>query len=107
VERRTDGAGGLAGVVFGRAQGSRPEGRITDPPPVPVTAIVSRSDAIAGFQRCRETPAAQAENIEVLGSHIGLGVNPLVLFASADRLAQRENAWKYFDRRGLRGVLYR
>jgi pimeloyl-ACP methyl ester carboxylesterase len=106
MERRADGAGWLAGVVFGSAQGSRPEGRIADPPPVPVTAIVSRSDAIAGFHACREAPAAQAENIEVLGSHIGLGVNPLVLFAIADRLGQREGSWRNFDRSGLRGVLY-
>jgi pimeloyl-ACP methyl ester carboxylesterase len=106
MQRRADGAGWLAGMVFGSPQGAEREGRIANPPPVPVTAIVSRSDAIAGFHVCRETPAAQAENIEVMGSHIGLGLNPLVLFAIADRLAQREGAWKYFDRSGLRGVLY-
>jgi pimeloyl-ACP methyl ester carboxylesterase len=106
MQRRAGGAGWLAGMVFGSPQGARSEGRIADPPPVPVTAIVSRSDAIAGFHRCREKPAVQAENIEVLGSHIGLGVNPLVLFAIADRLAQREGSWRNFDRSGLRGVLY-
>ncbi len=106
MQRRADGAGWLAGMVFGSSQGARREGRIADPPPVPVTAIVSRTDTIAGFHTCREAPSAQAENIEVMGSHIGLGVNPLVLFAIADRLAQREGAWKNFDRRGLRGALY-
>jgi pimeloyl-ACP methyl ester carboxylesterase len=107
MQRRADGAGWLTGVVFGNAQGAPRGGRIADPPPVPVTAIVSRSDAIAGHRACREAPAAQAENIEVMGSHIGLGVNPLVLFAIADRLSQREGAWRNFDRSGLRGVLYR
>ena len=106
MQRRASGTGWLASMVFGSPRGAERERRIADPPPVPVTAIVSRSDAIAGFRRCRETPAAQAENIEVLGSHIGLGVNPLVLFAIADRLAQHEGAWRSFDRRGLRGVLY-
>jgi pimeloyl-ACP methyl ester carboxylesterase len=92
MQRRVDGAGWLAGGVFGTAQRARRASRIADPPPVPTTAIVNHSEVIAGFHACRETPAAQAENIEVLGSHIGLGLNPLVLFAIADRLAQRENA---------------
>jgi len=32
----------------------------------------------------------------VYGSHCGLGHNPAVLVAIADRLAQPENAWKPF-----------
>ncbi len=103
--RRADG-GWLHSMVFGSTFAPGPAGRIADPPAVPVTAIVSRSDGIAGFGACREAPAARAENIEVMGSHIGLGVNPLVLFAIADRLAQAEGAFRNFDRRGLRGVLY-
>jgi pimeloyl-ACP methyl ester carboxylesterase len=105
-ERRGDDSGWLAGMVFGAPGDAPREGKIAEPPPVPVTAIVSRSDAIAGYHGCREAPGAQAENIEVVGSHIGLGVNPLVLYAIADRLSQREGAWRRFDRRGLRGVLY-
>ena len=106
MQRRANGAGWLAGMVFGRARDAGREGRIAEPPRVPVTAIVSRSDVIAGFHACREAPAARAENIEVMGSHIGLGWNPAVLYAIADRLAQPEGRWKYFDRGGLRGVLY-
>ena len=104
--RRRDG-GWLHSMVFGGGFTRDPAARIADPPPVPVTAIVSRSDAIAGFGACLEAPGERAENVEVLGSHIGLGVNPLVLFAIADRLAQAEGAWKNFDRSGVRGVLYR
>jgi hypothetical protein len=37
-------------------------------------------------------PAPQAESIEVPASHAGLGVNPLALYALADRLAQPEGA---------------
>ena len=107
MARRSAGAGWLASVVFGQAPAPHPAaGRIADPPPVPSTAIVSRSDGIAGFHACREAPGPRAENVEVPGSHIGLGLNPLVLFAIADRLAQPEGAWKSFDRSGLRGVLY-
>jgi hypothetical protein len=38
-----------------------------------------------------------AESIEVEGSHCGLGHNPSVLYAIADRLAQRAGHWKPFD----------
>ena len=101
-----DDTGWLRAMVYGAARATTPPGRIADPPPVPVTAIVSRSDAIAGHRNCREAPSPRAENVEVPGSHLGLGVNPLVLFAIADRLAQREDGWRKFHRRGLRGVLY-
>jgi hypothetical protein len=43
-----------------------------------------------------ETGHAESENIEVMASHIGLGVNPSVMIALADRLAQKEGAWKPF-----------
>jgi len=47
-----------------------------------------------------------AENIEVQASHVGLGVNPLALYALADRLAQPEGAWRPFERSGARRLLY-
>lgn len=104
--RDPDGAW-LERMVYGDARPPR-RGRpgLAAAPPVPSTAIVSRSDGIAGFRDCLEAPAPRAENIEVVGSHLGLGVNPLVLFAIADRLAQPEGVWRRFDRRGLRGILY-
>ena len=43
----------------------------------------------------------RAENIEVYGSHCGLGHHPAAVYAIADRLAQPEGQWKKFDRRGL------
>jgi len=98
------GVGWLASMVHG--QTARPASRISDPPPVPSTAIVSRTDGIAGFHACLEAPGEGRENLEVPGSHVGLGLNPLVLYAIADRLAQPEGAWKSFDRSGLRSVLY-
>ena len=75
-------------------------------PPVPSTAIYSKSDGIVDWQACREAPATQTENIELVGSHCGLGFHPLALLAIADRLAQPESRWKPFDRGGLRGALY-
>lgn len=63
---------------------------------VPSTAIYSRSDGIVAWQNCRDTATARAENIEVRGSHCGLVVNPRVLHAVADRLAQPEGKWTPF-----------
>jgi pimeloyl-ACP methyl ester carboxylesterase len=77
------------------------------PPPVPSTAIFSRSDGIVAWQGCLEQEGPTSENIEVEGSHCGLGHNPAVLFAIADRLAQPIGRWRPFDRSGVRGVVYR
>lgn len=76
------------------------------PPPVPSTAIYTREDGIVAWQNCLEPAAAKTENIEVHGSHCGLGVNPAVLYAIADRLAQPEGDWKPFARKGLRSLVY-
>jgi hypothetical protein len=61
---------------------------------------------IVAWQCSVETPGPMAENIEVQASHVGLGVNPLALYALADRLAQTEGAWQPFDRSGARRLLY-
>ena len=76
------------------------------PPPVPATAIFSRSDGIVAWQGCLEREGPTSENIEVEGSHCGLGHNPVVLYAIADRLAQPEGDWKPFDRSGPRRFVY-
>ena len=76
-------------------------------PPVPSTAIYSRSDGVTRWETCRERPGPRLENIEVSGSHCGLGWNPLVLWAIADRLAQPEGEWKPFARDGWRSYAYR
>ncbi|MFL0413522.1 alpha/beta fold hydrolase [uncultured Sphingomonas sp.] len=79
----------------------------TTPPPVPSTAIWSREDGIVSWRNCVEPFAANSDNIEVHGSHCGLAVNPAVLYAIADRLAQPEDDWRPFDRKGLmRAICY-
>lgn len=74
--------------------------------PVPSTAIYSREDGVVAWRNCIEPLAAQSDNIEVHGSHIGLGVNPAVLYAVADRLAQPIDAWRPFDGSGLGAWMY-
>jgi pimeloyl-ACP methyl ester carboxylesterase len=77
------------------------------PAPVPSTAIYSKNDGIVAWQICREPDHDLSDNIEVEGSHCGLGVNPVVLYAVADRLAQADGKWKRFDRKGLRAFFYK
>jgi hypothetical protein len=57
----------------------------------PHTAIYSKTDAIVPWTLAMGGDDV-AERIEVLGSHLGLGVNPAVLYAVADRLAAKDNA---------------
>lgn len=81
--------------------------RMLTPPPVPCTAIFSRTDGVAHWQACRDNEAHGAsENIEVNGSHMGLGHNPQVLWIIADRLAQKENSWSPFRERRLHRLAF-
>jgi len=76
-------------------------------PPVPTTSIFTKADGIVAWkgsiQRASKTPS---ENIQVPASHVGLGVNPLVMYAIADRLAQADGAWKPFETSGFRGLVF-
>jgi pimeloyl-ACP methyl ester carboxylesterase len=81
------------------------EGRVAEfrgTPPVPTTSIFSRTDGIAAWQCAVQREEERAESVEVPGSHLGLGMNPLALYAVADRLAQPEGGWKPFFREGHR-----
>lgn len=75
-------------------------------PPVPTTAIYTREDGVVAWQNCLEAEGTETENIQVHGSHCGLGVNPAVLYAVADRLAQRQDDWHPFERSGIKGLVY-
>lgn len=81
-------------------------GEIAAPPSVPTTAIYSHADGIVAWQSCRDPGSALTENIEVHGSHVGLGINPSVLYAVADRLAQPQDDWRPFERTGHAGLVY-
>jgi dienelactone hydrolase len=75
--------------------------------PVPTTSIYSRADGVVNWRTCRLRPSDTSENIEVhLASHVGLGVNPAVLWAVADRLAQAEGQFSQFDRSGPFAIAY-
>jgi pimeloyl-ACP methyl ester carboxylesterase len=71
-------------------------------PPVPTTSIYSRSDGVVAWQCSVNDESPLAENIEVHSSHVGMGMNPLALYAVADRLQQNPSAWQRFDVQGAR-----
>jgi predicted alpha/beta hydrolase family esterase len=81
-------------------------GSLADTPPVPTTAIYSRTDGICAWQGCKEKSSAQSESIEVESSHCGMGHHPAVVYAVAERLAQKEGQWAPFDRSGWRSLVY-
>ena len=72
--------------------------RLRTTPSVPTTSIYSRTDGIVAWQACLERAGCDhAENIEVDGSHCGMGWNPKVLAVIADRLRQPEGAWRPYE----------
>ena len=69
-------------------------------PPVPTTSIFSRSDGITNWRSALEVEGPQSESVQVPGSHLGLGFNPLALYVIADRLAQPADSWQPLFRAG-------
>ena len=78
--------------------GSPLRGTPDAPAQVPVTSVYSRSDAIVPWQASVLPAAPRRENVEIDGSHIGLGHNPRVMVVVADRLAQRDGEWRPYSR---------
>ena len=76
-------------------------------PPVPTTSVYSRTDGIVAWRCSVNEVGPLAENIEVHASHVGMGMNPIALYAVADRLAQDPAHWKPFDASGARRWFFR
>ncbi len=71
---------------------------LPNPAPVPTTAIYSKQDGVVPWKLCMEQEEnAIHQNVEVRGSHLGLGVNPTVLQIIADRLQYKEENWCHFE----------
>ena len=83
--------------------------RVGEAPPVPTTSILTKYDGVVAWQGSiqAQTDRLDTENILVPASHVGLGVNPVVMVAIADRLAQEEGQWVPFDRSGWRGLFFK
>ncbi|MDQ3156472.1 MAG: alpha/beta hydrolase [Actinomycetota bacterium] len=77
--------------------GVPPRSTMRLPIPVPSTAVFSRSDGIVDWQACIEPASPTHENVEVRASHLGIGVDPAVMWLLANRLAQPEDKWRPFE----------
>jgi dienelactone hydrolase len=87
--------GTLAHAAHSRSKAMR------GPPPAPSTCLYSDTDGIVPpHQATLDGDPKNHENIRVPGSHTGLGVNVLVLWIVADRLALPEGKWKPFKPSG-------
>ena len=69
---------------------------LPNPPPVPTTAIYTRTDGVVSWQSCCDAPTAIQESIEVIGCHTTMARNPDALAIIADRLAQPEGTWRAY-----------
>jgi hypothetical protein len=60
---------------------------------------------VVQWHHCLNHDEEHTENVEVYGSHCGLGFNLAALIVVADRLAQPTDRWMPFRvRRSLRGL---
>ena len=76
--------------------------------PVPSTSVYSRYDGVVDWRACVQPEGPTSENVAVYASHLGMGVDPAVLWVIADRLAQPADTWRPFappNRFGL-GALF-
>lgn len=111
-DRRHSAPSRLFEAINGKETRPEAEGRYRDlaeAPPVPTTSILTKTDGVVSWRGSVQCPSKgeQTENIVVPASHVGLGVNPLVMVAVADRLAQPEGRWQPFDRSGWRGRVFK
>ncbi|MGY1914025.1 esterase/lipase family protein [Blastococcus sp. SYSU DS0973] len=72
--------------------------------PVPSTSVYSRWDGVVDWRTCLQEEGPHSENVAVHASHLGMGVDPAVLWIIADRMAQPRGAWRPFVRPTRLGV---
>ncbi|NOX29325.1 MAG: alpha/beta hydrolase [Actinobacteria bacterium] len=88
---------GVAGRIFASLT-SRHDADMGDFDPatrlkVPLTCVWTRTDGVVDWKAAATRPGPRVENIEVPGTHLGLGVNPMALHIIADRLALPDGDW--------------
>jgi pimeloyl-ACP methyl ester carboxylesterase len=77
-----------------------------EPMKVPTTSIYTKGDGVVSWHQCLNRDRPFAENIEVYGSHCGLGYNPAAVYAITDRLAQVGDDWQRFRPPGKLRALF-
>lgn len=72
------------------------------PAPLPTTAVYTKEDGIVPWETCMEMQEDEFhQNIQVRGSHCGLGMNSSVLHIIEDRLKYSMNNWTHFKPQGI------
>ena len=70
---------------------------LPNPAPVPTTAVYSKEDGIVPWEVCMEVEEGMwHQNVQIRGSHLGMGVNPAILDIIADRLLYDKTNWEHF-----------
>ncbi|MCA0143785.1 triacylglycerol lipase [Blastococcus sp. LR1] len=72
--------------------------RPAKPLKVPSTSVYSRLDGVVDWRTCLQEEGPISENVAVHASHLGMGLDPAVLWIVADRLAQPVGGWRPFER---------
>jgi pimeloyl-ACP methyl ester carboxylesterase len=63
--------------------------KLRTPPPVPTLSIYSRNDGVVAWQTCTHDGTFDStEDVEIDGSHMGMGWNPEVMHIVGERLAK-------------------
>ena len=96
----------VIGAKWRRLARDAPWKGLAAPLPVPSTSIYSRADGVVAWRACIQPEGPECENVEVRGSHLGLGFNPAALWVIADRLAQPLGSWTPFQPGGLTAGLF-
>jgi hypothetical protein len=77
-----------AAALLWDAEEVRDLAAIAQPPPVPLTAIVSRDDGIIDWRASIPAASDMVEVVEISGAHMAIGSNPEVQRIVAERLAR-------------------
>ncbi len=93
------GPGARAYQRYSRLHTSRriSAGSVSGVLPVPSTSIYSRWDGVVDWRACLQPSGPTSENVAVHAGHLGMGLDPAVLWVVADRLAQPVGTWRPFE----------
>lgn len=71
--------------------------QLSTAPPVPTSSIYTKADGIVNWRTAiQNSDHSKTQNIEVIGSHCGLTLNPVVWYLLANLLLQKKGSWQRF-----------
>ncbi len=73
---------------------------------VPTTSVYSKMDGVVNWRTCVEPTSDFRENVEVIASHVGMGMHGPTLRVIMDRMAQSQDSWKPFKKSAWQRIVY-